>query len=157
MMKHIHRVLTVWAPALALVAAPAAASAAADEVAPAIVRKPAAKPAAQATSPAPPKDETACGTPGAAPCAETPTEANPPAPATPPTAGGTARTASPQHYYSALAASQGSGADATLDQGLMTAMSRLLAAGRCADAARLATSSDRAKLAARAQQLCQGN
>ena len=44
-----------------------------------------------------------------------------------------------------------------LDKGLMTAMSRLIAAGRCADAAALATRSDRAPLAARAEQICRGN
>jgi hypothetical protein len=52
------------------------------------------------------------------------------------------------------AASEG---DALLDKGLMTAMSRLLESGRCAEAAGLATRNDRAPLAARAQQLCRGN
>lgn len=44
-----------------------------------------------------------------------------------------------------------------LDAGLTRAMGRLLAAGRCADAAALATGQARAELAARARQLCPGN
>ena len=62
---------------------------------------------------------------------------------------------SAQNYLTALAAA-GSSEDQALDRGLITAMSRLLAAGRCTEAASLATRSDRAPLAARARQLCGG-
>ena len=64
--------------------------------------------------------------------------------------GGTA-----EQYYAALAASSGeSSADAALDKSVITAMSRLLEAGRCAEAVTLASRSGRAQLAARAQQFC---
>jgi hypothetical protein len=72
----------------------------------------------------------------------------------PPAPAGTGK--SEQDYYAALARSAGTpGDDALLDQGLMRAMSRLIAAGRCADAAALATRSDRDSLGTAAQQLCQ--
>jgi len=43
-----------------------------------------------------------------------------------------------------------------LDKSLMTAMSRLLAVGRCADAQSLATANGRAALAAAAKRVCAG-
>jgi hypothetical protein len=74
----------------------------------------------------------------------------PPAPAAATPAG-----TSPEAYYAALTASAGSaGGDPVLDRGLMTTMSRLMAAGRCPDAIDLATRGGRAEVAGRARQLC---
>ena len=108
---------------------------AAQPVAPPVRRAP-AKPAAVAPTP-PQTQSAACGT-AAIPC---------PARRV---AGGTE-----EAYLAALASGPtGAGGDPLLDKGLMTAMSRLMAAGRCPDAAALATRSLRAELAARAQQIC---
>ena len=106
--------------------APAAAIAGGDRLAPAVVRKPA----------------TPLGTAsGRAPGAPAPSASAQSAPA------------GADAIYSALAASAG-GADSPLDKGLITAMSRLIAAGRCGDATALATGNRRVELAGRARQLC---
>jgi hypothetical protein len=65
------------------------------------------------------------------------------------------RPVGPQEYRAALTAvsAQGDG-DPTLDSSLIGVMSNLLAAGRCAEAASLATRDGRKALASRAQQLC---
>jgi hypothetical protein len=60
-----------------------------------------------------------------------------------------------QHYQAALtAAASQDGGDAALDASLIRGMSRLLAAGKCGEAAGLATRDGRKELASRAQQLC---
>jgi hypothetical protein len=58
-----------------------------------------------------------------------------------------------QHYQAALTAAA-SQDDAALDASLIRGMSRLLAAGKCAEAAGLANRDGRKELASRAQQLC---
>lgn len=118
--------LAVTLVALAL-AMPAAAFA--PEVAPAVKRKPA--PAA----PAP-----------AAPVAAQPAVAAVPAPA--------ARTMSERDSHAALAAVAPQGSDAALDSSLIRVMSRLVATGRCGEAAGLASRNGRKELASKAQQLC---
>jgi hypothetical protein len=60
-----------------------------------------------------------------------------------------------RHYQSALtAAASQDGSDSALDASLIRGMSRLLAAGKCGEAASLATRDGRKELASRAQQLC---
>lgn len=60
-----------------------------------------------------------------------------------------------RHYQAALSAASGQGSgDAALDTSLIRVMSRLLAAGRCGEAASLATRDGRKELASRAQELC---
>lgn len=65
------------------------------------------------------------------------------------------RTSSERDYQAALTAVAGQGGgDAALDKSLIRVMSRLLAAGRCGEAASLATRDGRNELASRAQQFC---
>ncbi len=64
------------------------------------------------------------------------------------------RPASPQDYRAALSAAAQGGEDSALDASLIGVMSNLLAAGRCAEAASLASRDGRKELASRAQQLC---
>jgi hypothetical protein len=64
------------------------------------------------------------------------------------------RPASPQDYRAALTAAAQGGEDSALDGSLIRVMGELLAAGRCAEAASLATRDGRKELASRAQQLC---
>lgn len=95
---------------------------------------------------APPVARPAATTPSAAPahCGRTPATPCPP------------RSSNPQDYYVALTAGAAApGSDPLLDKGVLTAMSRLLAADRCSDAVTLATQNGRPDLAARAKQLCQ--
>ena len=129
--------------AFALVLFCTSSPAAADQVAPPVVRKPApaSVPSPAATDSPAAAPQAACGTAGAAPCVERP-----------------AARRSAQDYFAALVASSGaSGGDPALDKGLMSAMSQLIAAGRCAEAAALATRSDRAPLAGSARQICRGD
>jgi hypothetical protein len=113
---------------------------AAQGLAPAVKRKPAAAATApqQAAEPATERDNQA-----------TPSVASAPAPQQ------AARRGSERDYQTALTAvaTQGNG-DAALDSSLIGVMSRLLAAGRCAEAAGLAARGGRKELASRAQQLC---
>lgn len=120
--------------ALMLVAmALAAPVAAAPDVAPAVKRKP----AATSTPPAPPQPNATGPTP--------PPIAPQPA----------VRALSERDSYLALTAGAGqSGSDAALDTSLIRVMSRLVAAGRCGEAAALASRDGRKELASRAQQLC---
>jgi 2-oxoglutarate dehydrogenase E2 component (dihydrolipoamide succinyltransferase) len=126
--------------ALALAASSAAASGA--QLAPPVSHakpKPAPVPAAAAPAPA-------------APAATAPPIVVPVIAAGPPArASGTE-----QGFYAALMTAQAgqAGGDPLLDKGLATAMSRLMAAGRCGDAVDLATRSARPELAARARQIC---
>lgn len=144
--------LVVTLVALAL-ATPAAAIA--PEVAPAVKRKPVAvapvapRPVAPAPS-APAASEPAApeSTVPAAPrqAAPAPMVALPPPPA--------ARAMSERDSQAALSAVAGQGSDAALDTSLIRVMSRLVASGRCGEAAGLASRNGRRELAARAQQLC---
>ncbi|MFL6857324.1 MAG: hypothetical protein ACJ8EB_05385 [Allosphingosinicella sp.] len=120
--------------AVALVAASAATASAAPLAPPVSHAKP--KPVAAAPAPAP-----------ATPSIAIPMTAAPP----PSPAGG-----GEQGFYAALTTAQAgqAGGDPLLDRGLATAMSRLMAAGRCGDAADLATHSAAPGLAARARQIC---
>lgn len=87
-----------------------------------------------------------------------------PAPVTPrsedaPLAIASARNARPvtmsaTDYLTALSTVADPRGDTLLDRGLMTAMSRLMEAGRCPDAAVLATQNARPSLASRARQIC---
>lgn len=121
--------LAVALVALAL-AMPAAAFA--PEVAPAVKRKPA--PAAPAATGA------------AAPVAAQPAVAAVPAPV--------ARTMSERDSHAALTAVAAQGSDSALDASLIRVMSRLVATGRCGEAAGLASRNGRKELASKAQQLC---
>ena len=139
--------LVVTLVALAL-ATPAAAIA--PEVAPAVKRKPvtvapvAPRPVAPATSDAAiPQPAVPSAPPQAAP---TPMVALPPPPA--------ARAMSERDSQAALSAVAGQSSDAALDTSLIRVMSRLVASGRCGEAAGLASRNGRRELAARAQQLC---
>jgi hypothetical protein len=139
-----------FVPALAalVLAAPAAA---APPLAPAVTRPPSASPAPAPSAPAATASSSpaatsaangACGTAGREPCpSKRMTSSN------------------PDDYRATLAASvtRQPGRDSTLDDGLVTAVSRLVAAGRCGDAATLATRSGQPGVAARATQLCAGN
>jgi len=132
--------------ALALVAYALAAPsiAAAQDIAPPVKRKPAATSPAPAVAQQPAATPTAPAAPGAA---------TPPAPAA--AAQPAVRTGSEREAQAALAAvAAQSGSDAALDTSLIRVMSRLVAAGRCGEAATLATRDGRKELAARAQQLC---
>lgn len=144
--------LAVTLVALAL-ATPAAAIA--PEVAPAVKRKPAA------TAPAAPRQAAPAPV---APIAAEPGVPAPSAPAAPqqvaaaptvalpaPPAG---RTMSERDSHAALAAVAAQGGDAALDTSLIRVMSRLVAAGRCGEAAGLASRNGRRELASKAQQLC---
>ncbi|MET1112644.1 MAG: hypothetical protein ABWX67_14075 [Allosphingosinicella sp.] len=116
-----------------VVMALAAPVAAAPDVAPAVKRKP----AAASTPPAAPQ-----------PNATGPT----PSPIAPQQA---VRTLSERDSYHALTAAAGqSVSDSALDTSLIRVMSRLVSAGRCGEAATLASRDGRKDLAARAQQLC---
>ncbi|HEY0149544.1 MAG TPA: hypothetical protein VGB70_11150 [Allosphingosinicella sp.] len=67
-----------------------------------------------------------------------------------------ARAGKERDYQAALSATAAQGGDdAALDGSLIRVMSSLLAAGRCGEAAGLASRDGRKALAARAQQLCQ--
>lgn len=130
--------------ALAFAAGAPGVAAAKDPVAPPVVRKaPESRlPPASARAPATRRSDAsgprACGTAGAPACTAT-----------------AALPGSAENYYAALAAAAAaSDLDPALDRGLMTAMSRLLAAGRCSDAVVLARRNGRSELAARAQQYC---
>lgn len=65
-----------------------------------------------------------------------------------------ARPGSERDYIAALTAAAGQGGNAALDTSLIRVMSRLVAAGRCGEAASLAARDGRKELASRAQQLC---
>jgi hypothetical protein len=99
----------------------------------------------------------ACSVPAAVDSAEplAPPAKRAPAPAAP-NAQRPAAAASAQDYYAALgggAAAQ-QGGEAELNGGMMRAMSHLIAAGRCTEAANLATRDGRPELAAKAKQIC---
>ena len=65
------------------------------------------------------------------------------------------RAGSERDYIAALTAAAGQGGgDAALDTSLIRVMGRLMSAGRCGEAARLAARDGRKELASRAQQLC---
>jgi len=120
------------------------AAAAAPPLAPAVTRPAPSAPEA-------PADDRAAPAPGA-------TAGPPPAPVSvprPAPAGGSAR--SEESYFASLSAAAGPGADPVLDKSMMTAMSRLMAVGRCGDAQALATRGGRAALAAAASRVCAGN
>jgi hypothetical protein len=126
------------APALAAMALVAASAAIASggQLAPPVSRaKPKATPGPAAPAPA-------------TPSVAVPVMAVPPAPS--PAGGGE------QGFYAALMTAQPgqAGGDPLLDRGLATAMSRMMAAGRCGDAAYLATHSAAPELAARARHIC---
>ena len=106
----------------------------AQDVAPAVKRKP----AATSTTPAAPQQATPTPTPA------------PTASVTPPPA---VRSMSERESIAALTAAAGQG-DAALDTSLIRVMGRLVAAGRCSEAAGLAARDGRKELASRAQQLC---
>ncbi|HEY0413185.1 MAG TPA: hypothetical protein VGD66_08585 [Allosphingosinicella sp.] len=131
----------IAAMATLTLAVPTAPAAAGPDIAPPVVRtRPAAR-MPEAAPPAAPPPSAACGTAGAPACPQK-----------------SAAGANPQDYRAALAAVPPErGSDPALDNGLVTAMSQLLAAGRCGEAAALATRNVRAALAARARQLCQGH
>jgi hypothetical protein len=143
--------LVVTLVALAL-ATPAAAIA--PEVAPAVKRKPAptAPPAARQAAPAP--VEPVASEPVAPASTVSPAQQVAPAPMAALPAPRAARTMSERDSYAALAAVGGQGSDAALDTSLIRVMSRLVAAGRCGEAAGLASRGGRKELASRAQQLC---
>jgi hypothetical protein len=131
----------------------ATAAATAQDLAPAVKRKP----AVPAAAPAAPRQAVPAPV---APIAVQPAAAASPAPAAPAPKASVApqqavRTASERDSLAALtaAAAQGGG-DPALDSSLIRVMSRLVAAGRCGDAAGLAARDGRKELAARAQQLC---
>ena len=117
--------------------------AAAQDLAPAVKRKP----AATSTAPAAPPKEVAPSTATADP-----------------QQGGTSSTApaAPQpavrserdSYLALTAGTEQDGSDSALDTSLIRVMSRLVAGGRCGEAASLAARDGRKELAARAQQLC---
>lgn len=110
---------------LSALALSAPAPAAVQDIAPPLKRKPAATAAAPAKpAPAPAAQQQA------------------------------ARSGSIQQYQAALTAAAAESGDAELDAALIKVMSGLLAAGRCGDAAGLATRDGRKELASRAQQLC---
>lgn len=138
--------LAIAALAIAGTLGPAAA---APPLAPAVTRTPgtaAPKPGA----PAPTAPPAACGVTGAPAC--TPKAAAP-------AVVGAYSGGNPQDYAAALRAvpPKPGARDTALDDGLVTAMSRLMAAGRCGDATALASRSGRDQLAARARQLCPGS
>jgi hypothetical protein len=108
--------------------------ASAQDVAPAVRRKPAA------TSTAPAVRQQAV------PGATAPAASAAPAPA--------ARSMSERESIAALTAAAGPDGDSALDSSLIRGMSRLVAAGRCGEAASLAARDGRKELAARARQLC---
>lgn len=58
------------------------------------------------------------------------------------------------HQYRSALRGAGPTEDVELDNGITNAMSRLMEAGRCADAVNLAKQAGRGELATRAQQLC---
>lgn len=132
--------------------------AAADDLAPAVKRKP----AATAKPPAAPRQVVTTSTPPAAPQQVATTSPAPtapqqgaktlPKPAAPQQA---VRVMSERDSYLALTAGtdQG-GSDAALDTSLVRVMSRLVAGGRCGEAASLAARDGQKELASRAQQLC---
>ena len=133
---------------LAAFAFAAPSIAAAQDIAPPVKRKPAATSSASSASSAAPQPVAASTAPAAAP--------QPVATSTAPAAPQPAvRTGSEREAQAALAAvaAQG-GSDAALDTSLIRVMSRLVAAGRCGEAATLATRDGRKELAARARQLC---
>ncbi|HYJ82501.1 MAG TPA: hypothetical protein VEW26_06625 [Allosphingosinicella sp.] len=105
----------------------------AQDVAPAVKRKP---PAA-ATAPAPAPNGQGQVAP-AAPSAPQPA----------------ARAMSERESIAALTAVAGQGGDSALDTSLIRVMGRLVAAGRCGEAASLAARDGRKELASKAQQLC---
>ena len=119
---------------LAAFAFAAPSIAAAQDIAPPVKRKPAATSSASYASSAAPQPVAASTAPAAAPQ---------------PVATSTA----PALAALAAVAAQG-GSDAALDTSLIRVMSRLVAAGRCGEAATLATRDGRKELAARARQLC---
>jgi hypothetical protein len=110
--------------AVLAVSAPTAAAAADKRLAPAVTRIPA------------PASRQACDPAGGASCPQASSGA-----------------ISAQQYRSALRGAAPA-EDAELDNGMTNAMSRLMEAGRCADAVNLAKRAGRGELATRAQQLC---
>ncbi|HEY0312428.1 MAG TPA: hypothetical protein VGC56_08025 [Allosphingosinicella sp.] len=140
---------TRLAPALLLLiaGAPAAAMQSGKGLAPPVVRN---APASKEASP-----EPVAKSPDAVPAAAKPLACG--AAAAQPCGEAASPRGTPQDYAAALtAAGATTGGDPVLDKGLIATMSRLLAAGRCADAAALATRSGRPRLASRAQQVCSG-
>ncbi|HEX8380815.1 MAG TPA: hypothetical protein VF619_09750 [Allosphingosinicella sp.] len=118
------------AAALVAFALAVPAVSAAQDIAPPVKRKPAATSTAPVAAPA----------------------AAPATPAAPRQAGRPAN-ASDTHPALVAAAAQ-DGGDPSLDASLVRVMSRLVAAGRCGEAAGLASRDGRKELASRAQQLC---
>ncbi|HET9640903.1 MAG TPA: hypothetical protein VFP12_17040 [Allosphingosinicella sp.] len=134
----------------------APALAAADDLAPAVKRRP----AATATPPAAPQQIVTASPAPAAPhqvATASPAPAAPqqgaktlPAPAVPQPAVRSER----DSYLALTAGTDQGGSDAAIDTSLIRVMSRLVASGRCGEAATLAARDGRKELASRAQQLC---